>query len=324
MTNMTNMKNIDVFNGDADGICALHIMRLANPCDSKLITGLKRDIALLDRVQASAGDQITVLDISMEKNILGLQRLLDVGASIFYCDHHRHGTIPTHANLTTLLDTTANTCTSLLINNYLQGVHLLWAITAAFGDNLYDAAKNIAPAHLTAAQLDTLCHLGTCLNYNGYGITLDDLYFHPKELYSRLSPYIDPLVFASEDASFAQLSAGMEQDLAYATVLKPSFATTDAAVFMLPNEAWSRRVSGVFGNDLARQHPQRGHAIIMPLDDGTLRISVRAPLTRKYGADVLCSAFPTGGGRAAAAGINALPADMLDDFTKMMVTTFSS
>src|SRR5678815_3472044 len=43
------MRYFDVFNGDADGICALHQLRLADPLDSTLVTGLKRDIALLNR-----------------------------------------------------------------------------------------------------------------------------------------------------------------------------------------------------------------------------------------------------------------------------------
>ncbi len=58
----------DVFNGDADGICALHQLRLAEPVNSELITGPKRDISLLKRVQARAGDRITVLDIALSKN----------------------------------------------------------------------------------------------------------------------------------------------------------------------------------------------------------------------------------------------------------------
>ena len=56
----------DVFNGDADGICALLQLRLAEPRNSQLITGIKRDIALLDRVDAQSGDQVTVLDISLD------------------------------------------------------------------------------------------------------------------------------------------------------------------------------------------------------------------------------------------------------------------
>ena len=57
------MRNVDVFNGDADGLCALHQLRLADPQPSELVTGVKRDIKLLDRVQAIAGDRVTVLDI---------------------------------------------------------------------------------------------------------------------------------------------------------------------------------------------------------------------------------------------------------------------
>ena len=62
------MKRFDVFNGDADGLCALHQLRLAAPADAVLVTGVKRDIALLSRVDAHAGDEVTVLDISAEAN----------------------------------------------------------------------------------------------------------------------------------------------------------------------------------------------------------------------------------------------------------------
>ncbi len=47
--------NYDVFNGDADGLCALHQLRLAKPAAAELITGVKSDIALLHRVHAGAG-----------------------------------------------------------------------------------------------------------------------------------------------------------------------------------------------------------------------------------------------------------------------------
>ncbi|WP_363153578.1 hypothetical protein [Thiobacillus sp.] len=63
------MPLIDVFNGDADGLCALHQLRLADPADSELVTGPKRDISLLKRVQAHAGDRITVLDIALSKTV---------------------------------------------------------------------------------------------------------------------------------------------------------------------------------------------------------------------------------------------------------------
>ena len=45
--------HFDVFNGDADGIIALTQLRLAEPKDSQLITGIKRDIALLSQVDVA-------------------------------------------------------------------------------------------------------------------------------------------------------------------------------------------------------------------------------------------------------------------------------
>jgi len=56
--------------------------------------------------------------------------------------------------------------------------------------------------------------------------------------------------------------------------------------------------------------------------DGSLLVSFRAPLTRRSGADTLCRAFPTGGGRPAAAGINNLPPQMLNEFLNLFSETF--
>ena len=117
------MINYDVFNGDADGICALVQLRLAEPKESQLITGVKRDINLLRRVQASAGDRITVLDISMAKNQADLQRLLNAGAEVFYVDHHFAGEVPSSAALKTLINEAPDVCTSLLVN-HLSLIHI--------------------------------------------------------------------------------------------------------------------------------------------------------------------------------------------------------
>src|SRR5450755_1583072 len=88
------MRYIDVFNGDADGICALQQLRLADPVDSTLVTGLKRDIALLDPVRAGDGDLVTVLDVSLDRNRAALERLLEAGAVVHYFDHHFAGDTP--------------------------------------------------------------------------------------------------------------------------------------------------------------------------------------------------------------------------------------
>jgi hypothetical protein len=82
------MADFDVFNGDADGICSLIQLRLTEPRDALLVTGVKRDIDLLRLVRGGAGDRVTVLDVAMEKNRQDLERLLEAGAEIFYADHH--------------------------------------------------------------------------------------------------------------------------------------------------------------------------------------------------------------------------------------------
>jgi len=114
------MKCFDIFNGDADGICALLQLRQINPVDSILVTGIKRDIKLLEKVHAEQGDKLTVLDVSLDKNKTALLRNLKNGAEVFYVDHHFCGEIPDHDQLTTLINLDANTCTSLLMNEHLE------------------------------------------------------------------------------------------------------------------------------------------------------------------------------------------------------------
>jgi hypothetical protein len=313
------MKVIDCFNGDADGICALTQLRLAEPRESLLITGVKRDINLLERVEANVGDQVTVLDVSLDKNRLGLASVLSSGAEVFYCDHHFAGDIPEHPNLKALINTSAEVCTSLLINQHLDSRFLEWAVVGTFGDNLKRSAHGIAkPLDLSSDQLNQLENLGIYLNYNGYGAQLEDLYFHPADLFKHTSRHSSAFGFMRDDAeTFTTLESGYHQDMAKAAALQASVEVEHAAVFELPNEAWARRVSGVYGNDLANQMPARAHAVITLKEQGDYLVSVRAPLENKQGADEICRQFETGGGRAAAAGINSLAADDVDRFIKV-------
>jgi len=72
------MKYFDVFNGDADGLCALHQFRLAEPRpQARLITGVKRDIRLLQQISGTHDAHITVLDISLDSNRDALELLLE-------------------------------------------------------------------------------------------------------------------------------------------------------------------------------------------------------------------------------------------------------
>lgn len=319
------MKIIDCFNGDADGICALTQLRLAEPVESQLVTGVKRDINLLDRLSVESGDKVTVLDVSLDKNRVGLDRVLAAGAEIFYCDHHFAGEIPDHQNLTALINTSAEVCTSLLINQHLKSQFLEWAVVGTFGDNLKRSAIGLAkPLVLSEQQLAMLENLGIYLNYNGYGASLEDLYFDPADLFKHTSQYTSPFDFMREDRqTFETLENGYHQDMAKAAAVKPLFNSDHAAVFELPNQAWARRVSGVFGNDLANQSKDKAHAVITLREQGDYLVSVRAPLSNRQGADGICRQFETGGGRAAAAGINALPVKELDRFIQVLNETYA-
>ena len=314
----------DVFNGDADGMCALHQMRLVYPCESILITGPKRDISLLKRVDASEGDEVLVLDIALSKNNESLERLLSKGASVRYFDHHQPGNIPVHPHFDPHIDTDANVCTSLLVNQFLQGKQLPWAVTAAFGDNLADAAQQAAvPLDLSAEQLAQLKSLGECLNYNGYGESLDDLFFDPAELYRQMQAYTDPFAFIAESPAYATLRQGFADDMARAVAVPVAESRAGGRIFMLPAEKWARRISGVFGNQLAVESPTQAHAVLTAKPGGGYVVSVRAPLVAKSGADVLCSQFETGGGRRGAAGINHLPESEVDRFVTAFYAIFT-
>ena len=77
------MGSTSVFNGDADGICALIQLRLAESCESTLVTGVKRDIALAKKVSVESPAQVNILDISLDKNRKAVDELLAAGCSVF-------------------------------------------------------------------------------------------------------------------------------------------------------------------------------------------------------------------------------------------------
>ncbi len=310
----------DVFNGDADGIIALLQLRLSQnkpyPKESILVSGVKRDISLLKQVDINQATSVTVLDISLEKNIESLIDLLNNDVEVFYVDHHRAGDIPQSEKLTSLLDLDANTCTSILVNEYLQGEFASWAIAAAFGDNMQQSATTLAnQLGLTDDEQSLLQELGIYINYNGYGSSLDDLHFHPADLYQQLLNYANPFdLIYQQDSVFSKLKTAYLADMAKAKSAEVILDNDSVKAVKLADEPWARRVSGVFGNELANASPDKAHVVLTLNLDKSYTISVRAPLSNKQGAGELCALFPTGGGRAAAAGINALPEEMLGDF----------
>jgi len=314
----------DIFNGDADGIFALHQYRLVHPqADAKRITGVKRDIKLLSQVEDIKNSELTVFDVSLDSNREPLTKILAAENNVLYFDHHFAGQIPDVPALTTRINPSAETCTSIIVNDYLDQAYPLWAICGAYGDNLHKIAKDIETTlGLNEEQGKTLMELGELFNYNGYGADLSDLHFEPAELYLAIQPFENPFDFIKTSPQLKKLRDGHAEDMAMAMEQRPHSSPGKNRVYTFPDKRWARRVSGVFSNLKAREQQHGAHAIITENSDKTLRISVRAPLADRRDADTLCKSFPTGGGRAAAAGINALPAESLDTFLESFHSTY--
>jgi len=312
------MRVFDVFNGDADGLIARHQFRLAHPAmeTPQLFTGVKREIELLKHVDASADDEVTVFDISWDQNADAAASLLSSGVPLRYFDHHRAARYSPHPKLEAFIDETPDFCTSLIVNRYLNGRHRTWAVAGAFGDNLHAAARGLAAdAALPDAKIELLRQLGECLNYNAYGDSIEDLYYPPAKLAIRLQPYEDPFDFMANEDVVTRLSAGYAEDMARAERQAAVHAGSAMALYVLPDEAWARRVSGAFANHLVHAHPQRAHAVVTPDRQGTATISIRAARDHLHGANQVAQRFPGGGGRAAAAGINRMP---ISDMAKLV------
>ena len=306
-----------VFNGDADGLCALQQLHLAEGVDpAGLVTGPKRHTQLLAHVSARAGDVVTVLDVSLHSNRMDVERLLADGARVRYFDHHHAGELPAHERLEAHIDTSPTICTSVIVDRYLNGQHRAWAAVGAYGDNLAEIGKSLVDS-------PALENLGILLNYNSYGETEADLFFPPAELHRRLASYENPLDF-TRDPAYGTLETGYGEDMAQVDSLRPVALVPHAALYVLPDEPWARRVSGTLANRLARGEPGRAHAILSPNRAGGMQVSVRAPLERPSGCAALCLEFPTGGGREGAAGINHLPLESVDAFAERFIRHFGT
>jgi hypothetical protein len=164
-----------------------------------------------------------------------------------------------------------------------------------------------------------LQQLGIYLNYNGYGATADDLFFHPATLYQHCVEFASPMEFIDERQEiFSQLKTGYESDMNAAKATKAAYKSSAVGMFELPDASWARRVSGVWGNDLANQYPDRAHLILTPVDDSHYTVSIRAPLANRSGANLVASQFATGGGREGAAGVNLLPTNQVSELILAM------
>jgi hypothetical protein len=317
------MNFYDVFNGDADGLCALQQLRLAQPVDARLVTGTKRENALLARVSALAGDRVTALDIALPGNRDALLALLARGVRVHYVDHHEPGPLPRDPLLEILIDTDPEVCTSVLVDRLLEGSARAWAVVGAFGDNLAGTANRLADAlGCDAGTRARWRELGESINYNAYGLSEDDLVYRPAELYRALAPFRDPDRFIDSQPHATRLAEARAADLGEADSVSARALGGGARLYLLPDARWARRVFGSLANRRVELEPRLAHAVAVPRPGGAqFLVSLRVPPGGPVSAHDLCSPFG-GGGRKRAAGIDHLSAQGLEAFADALAAAF--
>lgn len=299
--------HFDVFNGDADGLCALQQLRLADPQKSLVVTGTKRDHVLLPRVKASAGDSVTVVDLPVGPNHEALLALLERGVCVEYFDHHHAAQVPEHPLLRLSLDSAPTVCSSVLVDRYLNGRFRAWAIVGAFGDNMFATANDLAESiGLDARRTKLLRSLGECLNYNAYGESERDLAIPPEQVHRCMATFSDPVDFMVRTDIYVKLARHWAEDIMLADKVSPVLESEKLLVVLLPDAAWARRVIGAHANYLVNRHPERVCVSLVPNHRSGLTVSLRTPAGNDISADQLVRRFG-GDGRTNAAGINNLP-----------------
>lgn len=318
------MTNFDVFNGGVDGLCALHQYRLTYLGNANLVTGARHDDRLLERLKVQASDVVTVFDIPISQNREALVYILNLGTCVTWFDHHSIGPLARMRGMTAIIDIAPDICTSTVVDRYLGGEHRAWAVVGAFGENLVALANRLAqPLRLSVDQLRQLRQLGQCLNYNAYGETVAGVYLQPADLYQILRDYSDPFLFIRKAGVVEPLSRRREEDMQRALTVSPTTTRENADIYVLPEDGWSLRIHDEFASYLASERPRQAHAVLAPDMHGGYVVSVRAPSPNLTGADEFCMQFPTGSGRAGAAGIATLPLPRFDDFTYQFLQVFS-
>jgi hypothetical protein len=142
--------------------------------------------------------------------------------------------------------------------------------------------------------------------------------------------YSSPFEFmAAESTAITSLITGYNEDITKGLSTEATREADTAALIILPDERWSRRVSGVLGNELTNQHPSRAHIILTPEHTGelnapvTYQVSIRAPKTSPHSADKVATRYG-GGGRSGAAGISGLAISDVDALWRQVLGTYSA
>lgn len=318
-----------IFNGDADGIVAQHILGLEIGAPDARITGRKRDIDLLRTAPPMERGSLHVMDVSLRRNLDALMALLPVmdtgGLDVTWYDHHDPGEPPSHPSLTLHINQAPDTCTGAIVNAVLGHKHPLWAAMAAYGDNLSATASALAASGgASSHEAALLRRVGVLLNYNAYGDEPGDALFDAADIAARMAGIESALDFCWDQTLIGPLAARFDEDRELFDRLDPLVESSAASAYLVPDEAFARRYGATWANERVMLNPSQALAVIHPRKDGTFTVSIRSPRDWRMekgkegavrSAAELAKEFPTGGGRKLAAGIDELPADQLRRFT---------
>jgi hypothetical protein len=316
---------IFAFNGDADGLCAQHILFLELGAPVLRVTGLKREIELLKRIPADATGHVHAMDISLKRNLDALAPLLARGnVKVTWYDHHEPGDPPSHPSLELHVNQAPETCSAAIVNAVRGHRHPLWAAMAAFGDNLPATGSSLASAGgASAHEAQLLRRAGGLLNYNAYGELPGDQLFPAAVLAGRMEAYPSALDFCWDAPTFGPLAAQFEADLEAFQSLSPLADVPGAKAFAVPDAPFARRYAATWANERALERPDEALAVLHAVSEGGYRVSLRAPRSGGPAASDLAIEFG-GGGRKLAAGIDALPAGDLDRFVRRFAAYYAS
>ncbi len=321
----TPADRIFVFNGDADGLCAQHIVNLESGAPRLRVTGLKREIELIARLPADAAGHVHALDISLKRNLAAVTALLARGnVRVTWYDHHEPGDPPAHPALELHVNQAPETCTAAIVNAVYGHRQPLWAAMAAFGDNLPETAVALATAAgASAHEAQLLRRAGTLLNYNAYGEVPGDQLFPAADLALRMEPFASALDFCWEGSVFGPLATQYEADQEGFQSLSPMLDSPGALAYSVPDAPFARRYAATWANELALERPDQALAVLHGLAEGGYRVSIRSPRRSGKPASGLAGEFG-GGGRKLAAGIDALPVNELERFLNRLSGYFRS
>jgi hypothetical protein len=230
-----------VFNGDADGLCALQQLRLVEPGDATLVTGVKRDIGLLERVNAAGADAITVLDISLDRN----RRL---GCCALFRPSYA-GEVPEHPHFEPHIEEISG---SVPHTGRSPSTDASRGDRSAFGDGLPRVGAAMASA------IDSIIHGGDIGEQSISTIMpgrTSPISHSPRRTANQMVPFEDPPIsFGSR-----RRSHGWPQATGWCAgkCTAACAAGARATIVVLQDEPWARRVIGVLANELARLPRQR-------------------------------------------------------------------